>query len=438
MGRAATFFIIGNSLAPDCFIAEQIRGMTISRNASGTATNNVPDGVPHRLFATTRAERLAVARRQFFEDGVRPTGLVGEAVIQSWLRCVRNGDDTHRIVAFDAVTPSRLHATMGRNRALLDVARGELTSMESSLSGTDCRVLLTDAEGVLIHATRHLAAAHQPVLRSTARVGVNIAERVVGTTAPGIVALTGLACTVDGAEHYYDCLREMHCAAAPIHDVHGRVAAVLDLSVESRRFGFDAASMVGLYATMIENRLLLAQSQDRLVLRFQADASLLGTPLEALAGVAPDGSVAWLNAAGGRLIGRLSEIESRDVKSLFGLDLPSLLRLVRRDAAQQVRLACGLGVWLQARLRAHDGVDFRHAIAMPSSPAPTIATAPNPLPVVPPAAISSTADATLQAHTRKLIEDTLAAHGGNISLAARTLRVSRGTLYRRMKSWRHD
>ena len=429
MERRAAFIIIGKSLASDCFIAEQIRGMSTPRTS---------DAAPRQLFASTRAERLAVARRQFFEEGVRPTGLVGEAVIQSWLRCARTCDDTHRIVAFDAVTPSRLHATLGRNRALLDVARGELTSMESSLSGTDCRVLLTDAEGVLIHATRHPAAANQPVLRSTARLGVNIAEHVVGTTAPGIVAITGQACTVDSAEHYFDCLREMQCAAAPIHDVHGRLAAVLDLSIEARRFGFDAASMVGLYATMIENRLLLAQSQDRLVLRFQANPSLLGTPLEALAGVAPDGSVAWLNAAGARLVGRLSEIESRDVKSLFGLDLSSLLRLVRRDAAQQVRLACGLGVWLQARLRAHDGVDFRHAVAMPSIVevrSPVVADATQ---AAGPAAAAGVGDATLQGHTRKLIEDTLSAHDGNISLTARTLRVSRGTLYRRIKAWRNS
>ncbi|MCY1561614.1 Bacterial regulatory protein, Fis family [compost metagenome] len=45
---------------------------------------------------------------------------------------------------------------------------------------------------------------------------------------------------------------------------------------------------------------------------------------------------------------------------------------------------------------------------------------------------------TLREHSRKLIEDTLAAHGGNVSQAARQLRVSRGTLYRRLRGWRDD
>lgn len=402
---------------------------------SQSPSRSAPSG-PRQLFSSTRAERVALARQQFFEEGVRPSGLVGEAVIQSWMRCTRAHTDRRRIVAFDPVTPSRLHATLNRNRELLDAARAELASMESALAGTESRVLLTDAQGVIVHVTHSPSAAQQPILHKTARLGVNIAESVVGTTAPGIVACTGQACAVTGAEHYFDCLREMQCAAAPIHDVHGRLAAVLDITVESRHFGFDAASMVALYATTIENRLLQAQSPDRLVLRFQASQALLGTPLEALAGIAPDGSVAWLNTAGACLIGRLPESGPRDVERLFGVDLATLLRLGRRGAAQPVRLASGLGVWIQARLQAADGVDFRHAVSMATVERiepPEIGTPP---PAAPETVGAS--DGSLRGHSRKLIEDTLSAHGGNISLAARQLRVSRGTLYRRLRSWPQD
>jgi transcriptional regulator of acetoin/glycerol metabolism len=405
----------------------------------GTAT------APRQLFSTTPAQRVALARQQFFEEGVRPSGLVGEAVIQSWLRCTRNHSDRQRIVPFDAVTPSRLHATLARNRELLEVAQQELASMESALSGTDSRVILTDGEGVVVHVTQHPAGAHQPVLRKTARVGVNISERMVGTTAPGIVATTGQACTVDGAEHYFDVLSQMQCAAAPIRDVTGRLAGVLDITMEARRFGFDAASMVALYATTIENRLLQAQSRDHLILRFQASPSLLGTPMEALAGVAPDGTIAWLNGAGARLIGRLPEEAcERDVESMLGHDLASLLRLERREAAQPLRLASGLGVWVQARLKAVDGADFRHAVAMPGQTSAMV-TAPTPIETAPSEGGTSQApepealqSETLREHSRKLIEEALAAQGGNVSQAARQLGVSRGTLYRRLREWREE
>lgn len=391
-------------------------------------------GMPRQLFFTTPAQRTALARQQFFEEGQRPSGLVDEAVIQSWMRCNRAHAKPRDLIAFDPVTPSRLHSALARNLQLLQASGQDLASMETSLAGTECRVLLTDGDGVIVHAT-HSPLAAQPLLRKAARIGVNIAENRVGTTAPGVVAKTGQACTITGAEHYYDCLHTFQCAAAPIRDVQGRLAAVLDLSIESRSFGFDAAAMVGLYATSIENRLLQTQSREHLVLHFQANPALLGTPLEALAGITPDGQLAWLNSVGTRLMGPLPEAGGRHVEALFGLGLADLLRLIRREAAQPARLSSGLGVWLQARLQARDGVDFRHALSL-RTPAQAPPLAQSPPPALPPAADKP--EATLGDHSRKIIEATLLACKGNISKTARKLQVSRGMLYRRLQSWRRE
>ena len=398
------------------------------------------DAIPRQIFPNTVAQRTALARHRFFEEGIRPSGLVGEEVIQSWLRCSRLHRDTTRIVAFNPVTPSRRQSVLQRNRALIEAAGPDLLSMEGTLAGTDCRVILTDRDGVVLHATHHPTAAQQPVLRATSRVGVNIAEGLVGTTAPGIVAQTGKACTVDGAEHYFDALQDMQCAAAPIRDVHGRLAGVLDLTAEQRRFAFDAAAMVGLYATTIENRLMQAQSREQLVLRFQAHPTLLGTPLEALAGVSSDGRVTWLNDAAARLLGELPDDDAaRAVERLLGHDLASLLRMGRSVAALALRLPSGLGVWLQATLPSSDGTDFRHAVITGTSSTSAADEAPMrtqpdaTATVASPAAPSSSSSETLRAHYRKLIEDTLAAQGGNISQAARQLGVSRGTLYRQLR-----
>lgn len=395
---------------------------------------------PRELFPRTRAERVALARQQFFEEGVRPSGLVGEAVLQSWMRCNRTHTDSARSIAFDAVTRSRLHATLGRSRELLDAARDELQNMESSLAGTDARVFLTDAQGVIVHATQHPGAAAQPVMQQTARVGVNIAERVVGTTAPGIVACTGRAATVNGAEHYFNVLREMHCAAAPIRDVHGQLAAVLDVSVEGRPFSFGAAHLVATFAATIENRLLVAQSQGRLLLRFQASPTLLGTPLEALAGIDGNGSIVWLNAAAERLIGQPADGMPPTALHIFGMDLAALLHMTRSEAPQAIRLASGLGVWLKASLQGDDGVDFRHAIGLAGTDAfaPLATFAACPARAQDEVASTTQDDSSLRGHSRKLIEDTLGACGGNISQAARQLRVSRGTLYRRLRHWQQE
>jgi sigma-54 dependent transcriptional regulator, acetoin dehydrogenase operon transcriptional activator AcoR len=400
-------------------------------------------GTPRQLFFTTHEQRVALAREMFFEDGARPSGLVTEAVIQSWVRCVAARNTPTDAIAFNPVTSSRLHTTLGRNAQLLQVAGVELASMEAALSGTACRVLLTDADGVIVHATQNPLASQEPVLRLAARVGVNVSEAAVGTTAPGIVVRTGQACSVTGAEHFYQCNQALHCAAAPIRDVHGRLAGVLDLSVEARRFGFDAASVVGLYATSIENRLLQTQALEQLVVQFQASASLLGTPLEALAGVDGHGRVVWLNGVGTRLVGLPHDASCFEVQDVLGVTLTELLHASGTARAEPLHLPSGLRVWMRVTRRAHDGVDFRHAVALsPRTPAlnhavpgeVSAATADHP--AESPEPVSAATDATLGGHSRRLIESTLAEHGGNIAGAARTLGVSRGTLYRRLARWK--
>lgn len=402
-------------------------------------------GAPRQLFFTTPEQRIALARQRFFEEGVRPSGLVAEPVIQSWMRCTSARARVSGELAFDPVTPSRLHGALNRNRELLAAARLELLSIENSLAGTDCRVLLTDGEGVIVHATHNPQATQAPILHRAGRLGVNISEGVVGTSAPGIVTKTGQASMVRGAEHFFDCLQQFQCAAAPIRDVHGRLAGVLNLSVESRHFGFDAASVIGLYATSIENRLLQSQSRDHLLLRFQASPALLSTPMEALAGIAAGGTVAWLNDIAARLLGNQPQTLQSPVEAVFGLHLEELVSLVRCEAAQQVRLPSGLCVWVSARLSAADGINFNHALATapaPPSDVPVLVAPvvdPEPLPAqTPVAAMHVPADATLGQHSRKIIEATLLACGGNIAKAARILQVSRGTLYRRLRDWRAE
>jgi transcriptional regulator of acetoin/glycerol metabolism len=401
--------------------------------------------LPAQPFFLSPGQRIGFARERFFGEGQRPTGLVGEAVIQSWTRCVSARRDPHEAVAFDPVTRSRMHATLARSQTLLGAASGEIERLEAALGGTGCRVILTDGEGVVVHATRAPGGAGERVLPLAARVGVNLAESSLGTNALAVVAKTATACTVLGAEHYFEAMHSLYCAGAPIRDGQGRLAGVLDLTAESRHFGFDAAALVGVYATAIENRLLQAGAGEHLVLQFQVCNSLLGSPLEALAGVDARGQVAWLNSTAQQLLGLAATDETRDATQLFGLTQAGLLARTLADDALPLRLPNGLTVWLRARLQARDGL--RRAVAVVPAPVPA-ALPPAATPAATPAAAAAAGPAapaaaskidppgaTLNQHTREVIERTLADCGGNISRAARTLGVSRGLLYRRLRDW---
>jgi len=168
--------------------------------------------------------------------------------------------------------------------------------------------------------------------------------------------------------------------------------------------------------------LLEAPDGDCLVLRFQADPLLLGTPLQALAGVDGRGTLRWINEVGRRLLGLPAAGAAPGALAagaLFGLDTAALLSCGAQQAAQPVRLANGLEVWLQSSLQLQRGA---------GAPPPPAVTAPPPPAQEP--------EPTLAEHDHRLVLETLQRCGGNVSRAARTLGVSRGLLYRRLAALR--
>ena len=354
------------------------------------------DALPAGPFFTTPAQRTLLARERFFGQGQRPTGMVGEAVIQSWTRCLGAGLAPQQRPEFEPVTRARTKAVLERGQALLAAAAPEIEQLDAMLAGTGCKTLLTDREGIVVRAAPAGLGAGE-LLDTIGRVGVYLGEPNFGSTAPGISVSTGLESTVAGGEHFFGVLQELHCAAAPVRDRQGQVAGVLDLSIRGGPFAFDALALVRLCVAGIENRLLAAQSQRDTVVCLQASPTLLGTPLEGRVALAEDGRVVGLNAAAARLL-QPAPGQVHDSDSLLGLDAAALHALRRSDSARPHRLPSGLRLWLR--------VATPDAVGRPAS---------------------------LRAVSDQLIADTLRHCAGNVALAARTLGVSRGLLYRRMK-----
>lgn len=388
---------------------------------------------------TSRPARVQLARQRFFEEGATPTGVVTEAVFESWARCLRKLGSPSEKASFQPVTASRTQLALLKNRDLRLAWAEELPRLESILSSTSCAAMLTDATGVLIGASC-VGRSHERLMPVATRLGVNLSEDAVGTTAPGVATRTGKPVCVMGGEHFFDSVQDMHCAAAPIRDIHGKLAGVLDISSERIPFAFDAAAVVGLYAGSIENRLLVAQSMDHLVIRFQVAPELLDSAMVGLLGIDVDGRLAWKSGVAQRLLGEDQPQVASGPPSLeagFGLDWSQLAALPSIGAAP-LTLPNGLCVWARAEMRARDGRRNLFPTAPPMAAPSATAPASEPLPTedtkeASPETSNAAATPRLRESDLDLIRRTLQACGGNVSDAASKLGVSRGLIYRRLR-----
>ncbi|HSW06425.1 helix-turn-helix domain-containing protein [Aquabacterium sp.] len=388
-----------------------------------------PTALPWHPAAGSDVQRSARARQRFFGEGVPPAGQVPDAVWHSWQRCLQSGLRPEQRPAFEPVSRSKVSYLAGRDHVLLKAARRPFDELQAMVARSRCKVLLADRDGVLLRVTP-AGPDDSPLVKASCRTGVHLGELLVGTTAPTVAARTGANCAVGVSEHFYDALRDMRCVAAPIRNRHGVVVAVLDLSIESQPFGFDALWLVQAYAGTIENNLRIAQTRQQVLLRLHSSAAALQTPGAGLAAVDEGGRISWLNGLAAALVG-VNASDARQFKAdeLLGCSVEQVLARSALHTPQPLLLPNGLTVWMQAEYRdLGDGQgeaedDARTPLAPSPAAAPIATDTAKPLPSA----------ATLAQLNRQLIDLTLAECHGNVSQTARRLGVSRGLLYRRLR-----
>lgn len=388
-------------------------------------------------FFATPEQRLGLARQRYFEEGVLPaTGTVGDAVLQSWVRCQTAGQEPSRPPEFNRVTRRLERATVQFNRTLIDAARSPMAHLQDTLAGTGVAAVLTDARGVVTHVAFTRQTGSETVIPLAARVGIDLSEAAAGTCAPAITTHTAQACMVRGAEHFFHSAGMMHCAAWPIHDVHGALAGVLSLFSENRAFAFDPVALVGMYATAVENRLLRAQSSGHFLIQMALSPLMLDTPSEGLAGLTEDGRILWMNDDAARLLGQpgWQDASSRlPIDAAPDMDTRPLLGLAGRAEPMHLRLPNGLGVWVRSRAPSQRRYAVHAATALKALDAGADAPEPAPFSPIDGPAPSGSPE-SLRDADRRWIAQALEACGGNVSKAARRLGISRGRIYRHLKA----
>lgn len=296
---------------------------------------------------SSHLNRLKAARAQLLDSGIVPEGLLPEPIERSWSRCVSTGQPLEVNLQIAPVSQRELDEMREKNSRLLHQARPEMENLQSQTLGTQSMVILTDAQGTILHAlgdADFISKAQQVALQP----GVSWSEENTGTNAIGTALVENAPVLVMGAEHYYSQNAFLNCSAAPILDPYGQTIGVLDVSGDSRRQQAHTMALVRMSAQMIENRLFAGEFTRDITLHFHARPEFIGTLWEGIAVFSPDGRLIAINRNGGVQLGLKHVGIGQVFDDLFDVSLSSLLSAAKRSVS--VPLKTSLGRQLYARV----------------------------------------------------------------------------------------
>lgn len=362
--------------------------------------------------SASRLARIAQARQLAMREAAPLAGgLVAPWIAQSWQRCLAQGRRPDEHISFDPVSAAAMRQAGEANRTLLQAARPVLKQLGGALAQTRYFAILTNDEGVVIDTDGPIDHSDRRVALIT-RVGVDLSEKAVGTTAIGAALRELQSVWLHRGEHFFNETSVYSCAGAPLFGPDGRCVGMLDLTGVEASERPELRHLATHAARRIETALLL-QRPHRLLLRVNWPGLPLGDDADGLLALDGDGQVVAANRAARQLLPPLgppgSDLHARD---LFAMPWEMLY-----DAARQSPVGVEVPLWSGLRLQVRSELTGPHATRQRSVAAPS-ATVP------------------LRDVETSLIRKAVEEARGNVAQAARNLGISRATVYRKLGSKR--
>jgi len=280
----------------------------------------------------------------------------------------------------DRVPAADLSLLVERNRILYNHALPAMETLYQQIAGTQHMVLLTDAEGVILHALGD-ADFLEKADRVALTPGITWSERSKGTNAIGTAIAEGAPTTIHADQHYLAAHHFLTCSAAPIVDHRGDVVGVLDVSGDRRSYHQHTMALVRMSALMVENQMLTAAFENAITLHFHARPEFIGTLMEGIASFTSDGRFLAANRAALFQLGlSYPALQARTFDSLFGLPLSALYDHCRSATPGLLDLCLHNGVRVRARAELRLARDM-HRLAADTAPAAPAVPAPETQPV---------------------------------------------------------
>ena len=360
-----------------------------------------------------RLQSIAHARRMVIGEGLElPPAVLGaqrDWIERSWRRCLQRGRRPEERVEFDSVPLGAKRASQERNHELLSVAAPLLDELARAIARTRYFAILTDAQGMVIDVRGAMDPSDRRV-RCIARVGVDLSEASIGTSAISAALSELHPVWLHRGEHFYRDTSIYSCAGAPLFGPDGHCLGMLDLTGIETVERPELTDLAAQAARRIENALVL-RGKHALVLRMNWPGHELGGDSDALLGLDADAWICAANRAARALVPQLASVGSRvHASEVFAVAPQRLFEHARAcelldTGPMELPLWSGLLMQLRCRRAGSDGR------------AP-LAAARNRM--------------SLQQLEDALVRQAVDAARGNVAEAARALGVSRATVYRKL------
>jgi sigma-54 dependent transcriptional regulator, acetoin dehydrogenase operon transcriptional activator AcoR len=357
-----------------------------------------------------RLNNITIARRSVMEDGgtLQP-GHIDSWIERSWKRCLTRGYKPQTAVEFAQITSQALRRVEVENHDLIRAAKPLMDKLGRAIANTNYFAILTNAQGIVIDTNGPIDQTDKRA-RLISRIGVDLSEPAVGTTAIG-AALTELQPVwVHRGEHFFNDNTAFSCAGSPLFGSTGQCIGMLDLTGIMAPERPELKHLTSLTARTIENALLLQQSHN-LLLRINWPGQPLGEDTDGLIALNGEGGILGANQTARFMVPQLALLGSAGMHAsdLFAMPFSMLFDNARRSHA-----AIEVPLWSGLRL-----------IALALRPENERAN----LHVRTDSANTSHALRDVEA---EMIRQAVDQARGNIAQAARDLGISRATLYRKL------
>ena len=279
--------------------------------------------------ATTTATPLPDATRH-------PVAAPPAATVDiSWRRCVNDFKlDPVREYEPRVLDHSQVKELQCELDELVHIARAEMDSLYEQIAGSGYALLLADTQGIIL-CEKMDPTLKQMFGRAGLIVGAEWSERCEGTNGIGTCATEARPVTIHQADHFRSRHAGLSCSAAPIHDPHGRVIAVLDASCVKaegpRETQLHTIALVNSSARLIEKCLFLRCFSADAMLRFHHRPEFVDLLHDGAIAIGADGRIVASDATGLRLLGAhdRTELIGRSIAEVFAVEFETMCAAAR-------------------------------------------------------------------------------------------------------------